>query len=437
MKPRVTPFKKTVFSNGLTLLSERQPGFRSISVGVWVKVGTRHEAPREAGISHFLEHMLFKGTPTRSALDIARQVDQVGGDFNAFTSRENTCFHILMLDRDLKLAMDILNDVLLNSNFDAEEYDREKRVILQEIAMVDESPEELAHDLFLEMAYGTHPLGRPILGTETSVKRMRRADLIRFFRRYYRPENIVVSVSGNVKHSELEKLLKPLTKRDWPGRPHPARAMTAKKAPPIREGFVWIERPTEQVHLIWGIPGTEYASDDRFAALLLNIYLGGGMSSALFQEIREKQGLAYTIYSFLSPFVDTGLFTVYVATQMQHVLVCLKLIEESAEKLRSELMSKEELQTLKDNLKGSILLASDDVESRMSSIAKNEIFLGKYNSPDEVCRLIDRVTPHDLRRVARKLLVSDQRSLLAVGPKPSKKIVTKLQPVLRRLNYRT
>ena len=433
-------FKKTVFPNGLTLLSERHSAFRSVSIGVWVKVGTRHEAPREAGVSHFLEHMLFKGTDSRSALDIARQVDQVGGDFNAFTSRENTCFHILMLDRDLKLGVDILSDVLLNSNFNPEELERERKVILQEIAMVDESPEELAHDLFFEMVYGKHPLGRPILGTERSIKQMKRADVLKFFRKFYRPENIVISVAGPVNHSQLIKLFKPLTKKEWPGRPRstqekkatPVSALVGHVPPRMKEGFIWMERPTEQVHLIWGVPGTSYSSKDRFAALLLNIYLGGGMSSQLFQEIREKKGLAYTIYSYLTPFVDSGIFSVYVATQMQNVLLCLKLIEESADRLQKDLLTEEELNILKNNLKGSILLASDDVESRMSSIAKNEIFLGEYSSPDAVCKAIDEVTPQEVRRVARQLLSRDGRSLLAVGPKPSRPILTKLKPVRRR-----
>jgi predicted Zn-dependent peptidase len=307
-KREKSSFKKTIFKNGLTLLTERRRGFRSLSIGIWVKTGTRHETPREAGISHFLEHMLFKGTETRTALHIAREIDQVGGDFNAFTTREYTCFHILMLDRDSKLGIDILSDVILNSNFEAEELERERKVILQEISMVEESPEELVHDIFFELIYGKHGLGRPILGSEHSIRRLKRADVIKFFRKYYRPDQMIVSVSGDLSHGAIVKQLKPLIRRDWPGRPHggaptaaakrkahaaragralsPAeQALKALKQPPpqVKSGTWWITRPSEQVHLLWGVAGPPYASKDRFAAFLLNIYLGGGMSSSLFQ----------------------------------------------------------------------------------------------------------------------------------------------------------
>jgi predicted Zn-dependent peptidase len=413
-------FKKTIFPNGLTLLSERNRDFRSLSIGVWVKAGTRHENSKEAGLSHFLEHMLFKGTDTRSALDIALQVDQVGGEFNAFTSREYTCFHILLLSRDLDLSLDILSDIVLRSTFDAGELERERKVILQEIAMVDESPEELVHDKFFELIYGRHGLGRPILGTESSIRRFKRADTLRFFKKHYRPDQLIISVAGNISHEALKKKIKPLARsRNWNGRGE----STVKKpdpAPAIRGGFWWLPRPTEQVHLVWGVEGLPYASKDRLAAFLLNVYLGGGMSSALFQEIREKNGLAYTVYSSLSPFVDSGVFSIYAATGPSQVALCLKLIEECAAKLKNHLLTEEELQVIKDNLKGTILISSDSVETRMSSIAKNEIFLGEYVSVDDVCQLIDKVTPQDLRRVARKLFRDGKRSILAMGPKPSR-----------------
>jgi predicted Zn-dependent peptidase len=393
--------------------------------------------------------MLFKGTERRSALDIARQVDQVGGDFNAFTSREYTCFHILLLNRDIKLGVDILSDVLLNSTFDPEELERERKVILQEVSMVEESPEEMVHDIFFELIYGKHGLGKPILGSENRIKKLTRGDVLKFFRKHYRPEQLIVSVSGDVSHEAFLKHIQPLARREWPGRPAPkkiSKKLTAKSAllqvpsavqavralkqaaPKVRSGCWWIERPTEQVHLLWGVAGPPYSSKDRFAAFLLNIYLGGGMSSSLFQEIREKNGLAYTVYSSLSPFVDSGVFSIYAATHLNQVLLCLRLIEECVAKLKRELLTETELVTIKDNLKGSVLLASDDVESRMSSIAKNELFFRKYVPVEEVCRLIDAVTPNDIRRMARKLLASDARSVVALGPKPSKQILAKLRP---------
>lgn len=429
-------FKKTVFDNGLTLLSERHSEFRSLSMGVWVKVGTRHEAAHEAGVSHYLEHMLFKGTEKRSALQIAREIDRVGGDFNAFTAREHTCFHVLSLARDYGLGLDILSDVLLNSTFSAEEFEREKKVILQEISMVDESPEELAHDIFFELVYDKHGLGKPILGTEASIKKMKRADLVNYFRTHYRPDQIVVSVAGDVSHESVKKKLKPLIKSKWPGRkyeegPGHGRWFDQQPGhvkPRVTQGTWIIPRPTEQVHLIWGVEGPTYGHRDRFAAFLLNVYLGGGMSSSLFQEIREKNGLAYTVYSSLSPFLDSGVFSIYAATGPGQITLCLKLVEECVEKLKVNLLPREELKIIKDNLKGTILLSADSVESRMSSIAKNDIFLGRYVSVDEVCKAIDEVTPEDIRRVARKLLIPGKRSILALGPKPSRAALAKLKP---------
>jgi predicted Zn-dependent peptidase len=429
-------FKKTVFSNGLTLLSERLEQFQSLSIGVWVKIGTRHETPKVAGVSHFLEHMLFKGTKKRSALDIARQVDQVGGEFNAFTSREHTCFHLLLLDRDFGLGLDILSDILMNSTFKKDEFERERGVILQEVSMVEESPEELAHDIFFELIFPHHGLGRPILGTEASVKKMKRDDLMQFFFDHYSPGQLVISAAGDISHDALKKRLKVLDKPVWPGR---SETKTGDLSRGLMEGLLptmsysedggvwWVERDTEQVHLIWGVPGPNYGSKDRFAAFLLNVYLGGGMSSTLFQEIREKNGLAYTVYSNLSPFVDSGVFSVYAATGMDQVPLCLKLIEKCVQEIKNKPLPKKELNLIKDNLKGTILLSSDSVEARMASIAKNEIFLGKYVSIEEVCRQIDEVTPEDITRVAKQLFREDRRSVLALGPKPSSSVSSKLK----------
>ncbi len=434
MIPQAHRFKKTVFENGLTLVTERHRQYRGLSIAAWVKAGTRHESLSESGLSHFLEHMLFKGTRKRSALDIALQVDQVGGEFNAFTAREHTCFHLMMLNRDASLGLEILEDIILNSTFDSAELERERKVILQEISMVDESPEELVHDLFFEKIYGKHGLGRPILGTETSIKRTRRLDLLRFFRKHYRPEQVLISVAGDISHEAVLKKMKGLTKKKWPGR----KSLRIKKGlrtdqnqPPFKQGKWWVERSTEQVHLVWGVEGPSYDSKDRFAAFLLNVYLGGGMSSALFQEIREKNGLAYTVYSTLSPFFDTGIFSIYAATGPSQVPLCLKLIRECLHRVKTQLMSEAELNLIKDNLKGTILLSADNMESRMNSIAKNDISLGRYVSLSEVCASIDAVTPQDLKRVARKLFGRSEGSLVALGPKPKAGILKKLSFVPR------
>lgn len=399
-------------------------------MGIWVKTGTRYERQREGGISHFLEHMLFKGTETRTSLQIAKEIDQVGGEFNAFTSREYTCFHILLLDRDAKLGLNILSDVVLNSTFNAEELERERKVILQEITMAEESPEELVHDIFFELVYGRHGLGRPILGSARSIRRMRRGGLMRFFRKHYRPERMVISVVGDVTHEMVKRNIKPLTKKNWSGRP--VRQAVAElgftPAPNQKHGRWWIERPTEQVHLVWGVKGLVYDSRDKYVALLLNVHLGGGMSSTLFQEIREKNGLAYTVYSSLSPFVDSGMFSIYAATSPTQVPLCLRLIEECVGSLRNKLLTDEELGRSKENLKGTILLSEDSVESRMFSIARNDIFLGQHLDPIEVCSSIDLVTPPDIRRLARKLFREhSERSLVALGPRPSRSMFAKLK----------
>jgi predicted Zn-dependent peptidase len=425
---RKPQFQKTVFPNGLTVLSERHPEFRSLSVGVWVKVGTRHENAKEVGVSHFLEHMVFKGTKKRTALDIAREVDRVGGDFNAFTSRENTCFHVLLLDRDIGLGLDILSDVILNSTFEAEELERERKVILQEISMVDESPEELAHDLFYELFYPNHGIGRAILGTEKSINALKRSEVLKYFYTHYRPDQIVISVAGNVTHQAVLKKMAPLIKKKWPGRPakFPKPTEDSFKAPKSCAGRWWVDRNTEQCHVVWTVPGPTYTSKDRFAAFLLNVYLGGGMSSTLFQEIREKNGLAYTVYSSLAPYTDTGIFSIYAATNASQVPLCLKLVEECVNHVKAKPLSKKELETIKDNLKGTILLSSDSAESRMSSIARNEMVFGRYVSVEEVCKEVDAVTPADLQRLANKLFADDERSILVLGPKPSQTVLKKM-----------
>ena len=420
---RVPRIRKTVFPNGLTLVTERCPHFQSLAIGAWVKVGTRDEGKLEAGMSHFLEHMLFKGTKNRTTLQIAREIDQVGGEFNAFTSREQTCFHLLLLNRDLGLGMDILGDILLNSTFATDEFERERKVILQEVAMVDESPEEVVHDLYLEQLYGRHGLGLPILGSAASLRRMKRGDLVRFFRRYYRPKQIVISVAGDVSHEAVVRAMRPLSRGDWGRGCSPAPAELSP-APTIRDGFNWVPTPTEQAHLIWGVPGPRYDAPDRDAAHVLNAYLGGGMSSELFQEIREKRGLAYTVYSNLSPFRDSGYFSVYVGTAPGQLPLCLKLIEEAATKLCAHELPELELELVRDSLKGTIRLSYDSSESRMFNNARNEIHFGQAETLAEIMRRIDAVGPRAIQRSARKLFAQTRPSILVMGPR--------LTPALRK-----
>jgi predicted Zn-dependent peptidase len=286
------------------------------------------------------------------------------------------------------------------------------------------------------MAYQRHGLGRAILGTQKSVRRIRRAELLKFFRYHYRPDQIVISVAGNVSHDVLKRHLKPLIKNKWPGRSSKNSGSFGRDlvqqvpAPRVWSGNAWIERPTEQVHLIWGVEALSYAAEDRFAAFLLNTYLGGGMSSTLFQEIREKNALAYTVYSNLSSFSDSGLFTVYAATGMTQVSQCVRLIQRCVDQLKEELLTRENLQMVKENLKGTVLLSSDSVEARMSSLAKGEMFHGHHLSIQELCKKIESITAEDIRRVAQKLFLTDRASILCLGSKPSRILKEKLKPVL-------
>lgn len=410
-------FEKSTLNNGMVLVTERLPHFQSLSIGVWVNAGTRHEHPNEAGMSHFLEHMMFKGTKNRSALDIAREVDRVGGEFNAFTSREYTCFHLLLLARDLELAADIMTDVLLNSNLAEAEIERERKVVLQELAMVEDNPEELVHDLFFDHALGGHPLGKPILGTRETISSFNRDSVRSYFRRHYCPSHMVVSVAGDVEHSSVKRLLNKYLKKGMHKFEYASRDKANMHLPEFSSGLHSVRRDIEQSHVIVGFPGVSNVSNDRFSAFLLNTYLGGGMSSTLFQEIREKRGLAYTVYSALTPFSDSGIFSIYVGTSSSEVKNCLRLMSRELARLRKTKLKNKHLQILKDNLRGTILLNSDSVESRMSAIAKNEMFFGHYVPMNEVVRAIEKVTPDDIQRLARGLFMPQKAIVSVLGPK--------------------
>jgi predicted Zn-dependent peptidase len=427
--------QRTVLKNGLTVLTERMPGFNTVSIGVWVRVGTRYERSSEAGISHFLEHMVFKGTEKRNAAQIIREIERVGGEFNAFTAREYTCFHINVLPRDLEVAMEVLSDILMGSTFDALEFEREKKVILQEIAMVEDSPEEIAHDLHFELMYGKTRFGRSILGTASSVRKMRRGDLLRYFRKHYRPDNMIVSVAGDVSKARVLKGLGPLTKRQWPGRPPRRLSKREEGFEPvkgIREGLWWVSRHVEQAHVVWAVDCPKITSRDQDALVLLASYLGGGMSSYLFQEVREKHGLAYSVYSGLNTFSDSGTFYVYAATSSRDVPKCIELIEAAAMRLCSEKLSPEALLEEKESLKGTTLISADGAESVMQSNAIDEIYFGEVFSVEHLCREIDRVTATDVRRVARKIFGDRKRSILVYGPSPSQAVRKALKPKFPR-----
>lgn len=426
-------FSKQVLRNGLTLLHEELGHFHSVSIGMWVRVGTRHERSSEVGLSHFMEHMLFKGTHTRSATEITRAIENVGGEFNAFTTREYTCFHVSVLAKHFELGMEILSDILQNSAFDARELERERKVIMQELAVTEDNPEEYVHDLHFEKVFGRHGLGRSILGTETSVRRFSRADLLQFYRKYYQPENLIVSVAGAVDLERVQAALKPLRGKTWhDGSPRRKRSIVpgeAEVVPTLKPGLWWYVRNTEQAHIVWGVEAPAYGARAHAAALVLTAYLGGGMSSVLFQKIREEHGLAYSLYSSLHAFHDSGVLTVYVGCSKNQVHTCLRLIEEALIEISLSQFNLNEFEQIKESLKGTLKISWDSLDNVMQSNATDEIYFRRHYTLAEVCKEFDEVRPEDIRNLVRKLLKHDRRSIAVYGPKPTPGSRKRLRPI--------
>lgn len=406
-------YRRSVLSNGTVLVTERAVPFKSLSIGVWVKGGSRHETPAQAGLAHFLEHMMFKGTTKRTALDIARDVDLVGGDFNAMTTREYTCFHLTLPNSAMDFALELLTDILKESRFDQGELERERMVVLQEFAMVEESPEEWVHEVLFEKAFGSHPLGRPILGTEKVLKSFTRESVRRYFQQHYYSKNIVITMAGDLDHQAVVKRLNSLTK-DFRGKKRPTSPASRKK-PKFHPGVHVVKQEGEQAHVAIACEAYPIDHKNRLAAFLLNAFLGGNMSSALFQEIRERRGFAYTVYSSLAPFTDTGLLGMYVATSPKQVKECLGLMREQLNKLQQEPIADKDLLIAKNSVKSAVLMGSDSMETRMYSLAKSELFYERQISDEEVCRLIDEVTPADIFRVAKELFGRDRWLIVGLG----------------------
>jgi predicted Zn-dependent peptidase len=406
-------FERSTLINGTVLVTEKAKSFQSLSIGVWVKGGSRHETPKQAGMAHFLEHMMFKGTGKRSSLDIARDVDLVGGDFNAMTTREYTCFHITLPHKETDFALELLTDILKDSRFDPVELERERLVVLQEFAMVEESPEEWVHEVLFDKAFGGHPLGRPILGTEKVLRSFTRDDVRGYFQQHYYSKNIVITMAGDLDHKSIaKKLNKLLDGFQGVKKPLPKSCLTRPK---FHSGTHIIRKDTDQAHITLACESYPIQHKNRLAAFLLNAFLGGNMSSALFQEIREKKGYAYTVYSSLAPFTDTGLFGMYVATSPKQVGDCMYLMREQVEKLKSTPIDEKDLQIAKNSVKSAVMMGSDSMETRMYSLAKSELFYDEQKSDEEICKMIDQVTALDIWRVARELFGRDHWLIVALG----------------------
>jgi len=401
---------KTVLGNGVTILSENVPYLRSATVGVWVSVGSRAESPPENGISHFIEHMLFKGTARRQAIDISREIESVGGTMNACTDREFLFFFGKVLTKDFPLVADLLSDIYLYSLFDGQELDREKGVVLQEILMVEDSPEDLLHDFFHESYWGGHPLGLPIQGTSGNVAAFTRERVTEYFRDRFWRRGVIVSVVGNVPHErvvdEFERVmgLLRLGERHVPD------------PPPVPRHAVFLKgRPIEQIHLCLGAPAVSRASEWKYAAHVLNAILGGSMSSRLFQEIREKRGLAYSVFSSLSSYADTGILKICAGTTPDKAGDVLGVTGEVLADLAAGRFREEEVVLAKELIKGNMLLSMESAEFRMTRLAVNEMFLGRLEEPEEEIRQVDEVTPERVKALAATLFRRECFSLAAVG----------------------
>ncbi|HET6909342.1 MAG TPA: pitrilysin family protein [Mycobacteriales bacterium] len=408
--------RRTVLPGGLRVISESVPGVRSVAFGVWVGVGSRDESLSLSGASHYLEHLLFKGTRRRDALTIAAELEAVGGELNAFTAKEYTCYYARVLDADLPLAVDVICDMVTSSVLSAHEVDNERGVILEEIAMHDDDPADAVHDVFAELVWPDTPLGRPVLGTVSSITSISRTAIAGYYRRRYRPSNLVIAAAGNLDHSALVRLVR----KAFDGvavedEAAPAPPRVGGRAPLFVPSSTVIGRPTEQANFVLGSLGLPRLDDRRFALGVLNAAFGGGMSSRLFQEVREKRGLAYSVYSFTSHYSDTGIFGIYAGCHPGRARDVLELCREQLGIAATSGLTAEELERGKGQMRGGLVLGLEDTGSRMSRLGKSELVYGELMPVDEILARIDEVTIDDISALAIALL-DQPMALAAIGP---------------------
>jgi len=408
--------RHTVLPNGLRVVTEAMPTVRSVTVGIWVGVGSRDEAPSLAGASHYLEHLLFKGTRRRDALEISSAIDAVGGEMNAFTSKEYTCFYARVLDTDLPLAVDVVCDLVTSSVIKSADVESERGVILEEIAMHEDDPTDMVHDQFAQVLFGDGPLGRPVLGSVESIETIGRAAVNGYYRRRYRAQDMVVAVAGNVDHATVVRLVRAaFATAGFGAEAVPSAPRLGDHRLPGVGGVRVVRRTTEQANVVLGTPGVSRRDDRRFALGVLNAALGGGMSSRLFQEVREKRGLAYSVYSYHAQYADAGLFGVYAGCVPRKVDDVLAICRDELEKVASHGITVDELERGKGQLRGSLVLGLEDTGSRMSRIGKAELVYGELLSVDQIIGRIDGVTLDQVSEIAADVLQA-RPTLAVVGP---------------------
>jgi predicted Zn-dependent peptidase len=402
---------KTTLGNGVRIITKQVPHVRSVSMGVWVNIGARDESISENGLSHFIEHMIFKGTAKRTAFQIAKEFDAIGGQTNAFTTMENTCYYAKVMDAHLDTMVEILSDIFLNSVFDNQEIERERPVIFQEIGMVDDNPEEYIHILSGKVYWGDSGLGRSILGTRENIIGFDSETIKTFFRRHYQPESIIIAAAGNLVHDRFVDLVGPAFEKIPPGVGIPERTT------PAGHSLVEIqEKNIEQAHVLLMTRGLSLTDSGRYAFSLLNTMLGGNMSSRLFQEIRERRGLAYAVYSFISSYVDTGMFGAYVGVDPNNAPAAIELILKEMARMKTVRVDDAELRDAKEYTKGSLMLATESVDNQMVRLAQNEIHFGKEIPIKTVVNKIESVTPDDVVSLAEFLFEEKQLALALLGP---------------------
>ncbi len=409
---------RTILPSGLRIVTEEVSTVRSATFGVWVNVGSRDETSPVAGASHFLEHLLFKGTKTRTAMEISSSIEAVGGEMNAFTGKEYTCFYARVIDVDLPLAVDVISDLITSSVVAASDVDAERNVVLEEIAMRDDDPSDLIHDLYLEAYYGDSELGRPILGTIDSIKGMSRNSVFNYYKKRYRPEDLVIAVAGNIKHKKVVRMVEEAMSKDnfldVPSAKPNLRAATHSKVPGVGKVGI-LDKKTEQAHLLLGGQGVERNDDRRFALSVLASALGGGMSSRLFQEVREKRGLAYSVYSYVQQFAGSGTMAFYAGCQPSKAVEVVKIIRDITMDVAEHGLTEEEITRAKGAVSGSLVLSQEDTGSQMSRIGKSELVYGEVMTFDEILSRVKSVTPADVRAIASEILPKPS-TLAIVGP---------------------
>ncbi len=405
--------RRTVLPNGLLVLTESMPHMRSVSIGTWVRQGSRDEIASENGLSHFVEHMVFKGTTSRSAQQIAREVDSIGGNLDAFTSKESVGFTIKVLDENVAPALDVLSDLVLHPQFSPEDLAREQSVILEEIKMDEDSPDSVVHETWLQNFWPRHPLGRPILGTAATVSSFNQRIVFDHHTRHFSPANLVVSAAGHLDHDQMVARIE----RQFGTLAAGSEDATSPEPPPVPKPHITLKKKKslEQVQLCLGMPALPTASPDRFGLYLLNTILGGGMSSRLFQSIREDAGLAYSIFSELSPFRDCGTLAIYAGVSAEKAAEALRLTLAEFTRLKNEPVPEPELKRARDQMKSNIVLGMESSGARMSNLARQQMNFGRFVPIDEIVRESDRVTSADLQRLARQLFVPDALALTLLG----------------------